>query len=162
MHHADRRLGAALIVCALAWLWLVSTQIPDAGTEWPGPRGFPLLLGVALAILGVCLAAARATWNSRSPIPNPQSSIPAPRSRRIAAAVFALLVLYAFLLDKTGFVISTAALMMAALTVVLRIRRWLFVAAFAVVFSIGCWVVFNSLLGIPLPPGTWIAAGGAR
>lgn len=80
----------------------------------------------------------------------------------MAGAVFALLVLYVLLLDKAGFVISTAALMVAALTVVLRIRRWLFVAVFAVAFSIGCWVVFNSLLGIPLPPGTWIAAGETR
>lgn len=157
MSRTDRPLGLVLTLAALAWIGLVYTQIPGAGAEWPGPRGFPLLLGVVLAILGLSFMAAPGsrTLDSGSPIP-------APRSPQVAGAVFGMLVLYASLLDRAGFVISTAALMVTALAVVLRIRRRLFVAAFAVAFSLGCWVVFNSLLGIPLPPGTWIAAAGAR
>lgn len=157
MSRANRRLGVALLLVAVLWLWLARTQIPDTGSGWPGPRSFPQVLGVALAILGLCIVAVSRTSDSDS-----ASRTPAPGSPRLASTVFAMLMLYAFLLDKAGFVISTAALMLTALAVVLRIRRWLFVTAFAVAFSIGCWVVFNSLLGIPLPPGTWIAAGGVR
>ena len=127
MSRVDRRLGATFVLVALAWLWLVDRHIPEVLTEGePGPRAVPFLLGIVLAILGIALA------------------------------TFALLVVYAFLLDRAGFVISTVALMVAALAGVLRIRRWLFVAAFAATFSFGCWIVFNTLLGIPLPRGAWV------
>jgi hypothetical protein len=152
----DRLPGLVLLVAALVWVWLAYTRIPDTGSEWPGPRGFPLLLGVVLAALGLALAAAP---GSRTP--DPGSRIGHPDSA-IAGATFLMLVLYAFLLDKAGFVISTVGLIAAALALVLRIRRRAFVAAFSVAFALACWVVFDSILGIPLPPGTWLAAFGAR
>jgi hypothetical protein len=74
----------------------------------------------------------------------------------MALGVFSLLVAYAFLLDKAGFILSTIALIVLAMTVLLRMRSWLLVAGLAVVFTFGCWVVFVSLLGVPLPGGSWM------
>ncbi|OFW00348.1 MAG: hypothetical protein A3I61_07095 [Acidobacteria bacterium RIFCSPLOWO2_02_FULL_68_18] len=147
MSRVDRRLGATFVLVALAWLWLVDRHIPEVLTEGePGPRAVPFLLGIVLAILGIALALE----------PGPKGPGGTRRETGIALATFALLVVYAFLLDRAGFVISTVALMVAALAGVLRIRRWLFVAAFAATFSFGCWIVFNTLLGIPLPRGAWV------
>ena len=154
MHHADRRLGAALIVCALAWLWLVSTQIPDTGAEWPGPRGFPLLLGIVLAGLGVWTMAAR------SRIPDPGSPIPDPRSPRAewaaAGGTFGVLMLYAFLLEHAGFLLATPVVIILAMAGLLRMRRWVPILSLAAGFTVGCWVVFETLLGSPLPRGSWV------
>ena len=148
----DRRLGATLVLIALAWLWFVYTEIPAAGTEWPGPRGFPLLLGVVLAFLGASMALAPQTANQE-----PGSPIPDPRSRRIAVGICALLILYAYLLERAGFLAATLILIALTMVAVLRIRRRVFVVGFAAAFSVGCWVVFDLLLGIPLPRGIWIA-----
>jgi len=165
MSRADRWLGATLVLMALAWLWLVYTDIPDAGTEWPGPRGFPVLLGIVLALLGSWLialpepqASEPRTHEPRTPGPVPP--IPDPDFRRdlaVAGRVFALLVLCAFLLDRAGFLIATPLVIVLAMGGVLRMRRWLFIACFAAIFPLGCWVVFSALLGIPLPRGSWMA-----
>lgn len=153
MSRADRWLGAILVLVSLVWLWLVQREIPDIGAGWPGPRGLPQLLGVALALLGLALAAARAVA--------PRADTPPPagephRGWSIALLTFAMLVAYAYLLDKIGFLPSAVALMAVALAGVLRLRRWVFIAGFAVAFSLGCWIVFSALLGIPLPPGAWL------
>ena len=149
MPGVNRRLGVALVLIGLAWLWLVQYYIPQVPTEGePGPRFVPFVLGVVLAVLGIALAVH----------PGPRVPVdPSRRETRIALATFAMLILYAFLLDRAGFVLSTAALMVAAVVGVLRIRRWLFMAVFAVAFPVGCWIIFDSLLGIPLPSGTWVA-----
>lgn len=144
------RLGGTLVLISAVWLRLAYTQIPDAGAEWPGPRGFPLLLGISLAALGVVVAAGRVRPRVGTA---PQADPPA---TSIALATFAMLVVYASLLDTAGFLIATAALMVVAMAGVLRIRRWLFIGVLSAAFSLGAWAVFSVLLGIPLPRGTWL------
>ena len=73
------------------------------------------------------------------------------------AGTFGLLTLYAFLLDKVGFLAGTPIVMVLVLAVLLRSRRWLSVVSLAVGFTLGCWLVFDVLLGTPLPRGTWMA-----
>jgi hypothetical protein len=162
MSHADRWLGAALVASALAWLWLVSTQIPDAGTEWPGPRGFPQLLGILLALLGVWMMSAAGTRipdpgsptrDHGSPSPDPGS-----RAREIAVAggTFGVLLLYAFLLEHAGFLVATPVVIVLAMAGLLRMRRWVPIVSLAAGVTLGCWVIFDTLLGSPLPRGSWI------
>ncbi|MBI3049726.1 MAG: tripartite tricarboxylate transporter TctB family protein [Acidobacteria bacterium] len=147
MSRVDRWLGAVLIVLALVWLWLVQTQIPDAGEEWPGPRGFPLLLGVVLAILGVWM------------ILFPGSRTPDPGSRghelAVAAGTFGVLVLYAFLLERVGFLLATPVVIALAMAGLLRMRRLAAMLSLAAGFTLGCWAIFEALLGTPLPRGAW-------
>jgi len=163
MSRVDHRLGLALTLIACAWVWLVYTQIPDLGAEWPGPRGFPLLLGVGLAVLGVWMLVV-APADPRSPIPDPGSPIPGspfpdPRSRpheaAVAAGTFGVLVLYAFLLEHAGFLIATPIVIVVTMTGLLRLRRWTTVLSLAAGFTAGCWMMFEAL-GTPLPRGSWI------
>ncbi len=157
-------LGVVLTLLALIWLWLVNTQIPDVATDGePGPRALPMLLGIILAILGVALALSRTAGppagedgsSSAEPAPRTQAD---PPTARTALATFALLVAYAFLLGKIGFMSATAALMLAAMGGVLGMRRWVFMIVFAVAFAAGTWLVFSTLLGIPLPRDPWLAS----
>lgn len=162
------RLGAALVLIALAWLWLVRTEIPDAGAGWPGPRGFPQLLGVVLAVLGVWMmaaglggSAARVDERTR---PTDTGELP------VAAGTLGVLVLYAFLLERAGFLIATPLVIVLAMAGLLpfdaaqgtpsagrgvRLRRWLPIVSLAAGFTFGCWIIFEAL-GTPLPRGSWI------
>ena len=151
-------LGVVLTLLALIWLWLVNTQIPDVATDGePGPRALPFLLGIILAILGVALAAQ--TYAGRVPTSTSIKDAQAdPPLGRTAILTVGLLLGYAFLLDKAGFITSTAVLMLTAMAGVLGMRRWFFMTVFAVAFAAGTWLVFNTLLGIPLPRDPWLAA----
>jgi len=148
-------LGVVLTLLAVVWLWLVDNYIPDVATEGePGPRALPFLLGILLAILGVALALSGpasppAEEDGRS------SAGPAPRT---AITTVALLLAYTFLLDKLGFITATAVLMLTAMAGVLGMRRWVFMAVFAAAFAAGSWLVFNTLLGIPLPRDPWLVS----
>lgn len=168
MARVDRPLGVVLTFVALVWVWLVYTRIPDAGTEWPGPRGFPLLLGVILAILGVWMAVAappgpRPTApegrGTRPTHDDPGSLIPDPRSRHrelaVAGGTFGVLILYAFLLEHAGFLIATPLVIVLIMAGLLRLRRRLPILWLAAGFTLGCWLIFEAL-GTPLPRGSWI------
>ena len=141
----NRGLGVSLTALSVVWLWLAATYIPDIPIEGePGPRAFPFVLGIILAVLGIALAL------QPSDVGRVQPRTP------IAIATVALVIAYAFLLDRAGFIISTIALIVVAMTGILGIRRWLFIGSLAVGFTLGCWVVFVSVLGVPLPGGSWM------
>jgi hypothetical protein len=161
MPRVDRRLGLALTLVALVWVWLAYTRIPDPGTEWPGPRGFPLLLGVLLAGLGVWMVVSAGPLRATRPTyaESTGSRVPDPGSRRhelaVAAGTFGVLVLYAFLLEHAGFLIATPLVIVVTMAGLLRVRRWLPILSLAGGFTLGCWVTFEAL-GTPLPRGSWI------
>lgn len=152
-------LGVVLTVLAIIWLWLVDTQIPDIASEGePGPRALPFLLGIILAILGLALAyvgRVPPSTGAREATADPPTD---PPTGRTAITTVALLLVYAFLLDKLGFITATTALMLTAMAGVLGMRRWVFMAVFSVAFAAGTWLVFNALLGIPLPRDPWLAS----
>lgn len=171
----DRRLGPSLTLLALGWLWLVLAYIPGARAEGePGPRAFPILLGVVLAGLGACMAvlarvSARpgraATRPASAGLAVPSADRPAVpetipsitrREATFAGSTFGLLILYAFLLDKAGFLIGTPVVIALTMGGLLRVRRWGLVLSLAVGFTLGCWVVFAAVLGTPLPRGAWV------
>ncbi len=163
----NRRLGVSLTVLAVVWLWLVATYIPDIATEGePGPRAFPFALGTILGVLGIALALQpadvgrvrpgdvgrnRPRTGNKGPAADPPN-----RKTAIAVATIALLLAYAFVLDKAGFIISTIAFIVVAMMGILGMRRWLLIGSLAVVFTLACWVVFVSVLGVPLPGGSWM------
>jgi putative tricarboxylic transport membrane protein len=142
-------LGPLLVLVGLLWLWLVNTQIPDVAAEGePGPRAMPFLLGVLLAILGVVIAVAPRQEEPRQAQQH--------RDWRAALTTVALLLVYAYALDTLGFISSTTLLMLAAMAGVLSMRRWVFMLVFSMAFAAGTWLVFNTVLGIPLPRDPWL------
>lgn len=154
LERADRWLGPFLIVAAAVWLWLCYSDIPGARSEGePGPRAFPVLLGIVLCVLG-CTIALSAFFARPDKAPE---TIDAPTRREgwLVVATFSLLMLYAFLLDKAGFLIATPVVVILALQGLLRIRAWMTSLALAAALTSGCWLFFALLLKAPLPRGAW-------
>ncbi len=150
----DRWLGPCLVLLAVVWLWLSYTQIPGAHSEAePGPRAFPLLLGALLAVLGAALSVSAfvaARLDSGEEIPAVTR-----REALIAAGTFGLLILYAFLLDKAGFLVATPTVVAIAMRGILRGQSWTLTLLLAGGLTLGCWVIFVFLLEAPLPRGAW-------
>lgn len=152
----DRWLGPWLTVLAVVWLWLVYAYIPGARFEGePGPRAFPVLLGTVLAVLGVLMTLQALTSAGQE---RAEETMPLPTRREagLVAGTFGLLILYAFLLDKIGFVAATPVVIALAMYGLVQVRRWLLLGSLAVGITLGCWVVFDVLLGTPLPSGSWV------
>ncbi|ROU00469.1 tripartite tricarboxylate transporter TctB family protein [Marinobacter sp. R17] len=94
----DRILGLGLFVLAVAYGW-GAQQWPEpfGGAETVGPETFPTLLSVVLALSSVYLIVK----------PDPDAHWPVGRTAAEILLAIAILVVYAFLLEPLGFVIST-------------------------------------------------------
>ena len=75
------------------------------------------------------------------------------REAAFAAGTFGLLISYAFLLDAVGFLIATPVVLIVTMSGLLRMRRWALILSLGVGFTIGAWVIFDVMLGTPLPRG---------
>jgi putative tricarboxylic transport membrane protein len=138
---SDRLFGGIAFLLALAFI-AGATQIEAALIfDSLGPRAFPILIGVILAISS-CYLILR---------PDPEPDWPAPR--RVVEILFALVVMlaYGFLLEPLGFVIATAV---AAALLSWRLGAPLATAGLSGIgISVGIYVVFHLILGLSLARG---------
>jgi putative tricarboxylic transport membrane protein len=158
---SDRWLGPLLSVLSLGWLLLAYLYIPDSNVPGePGPRAFPNVLGYALLTLGLMMTMSGFT---RRPEPAPAEAEAGGEAAaslvkhelRIVLGTFGLLLLYAFLMEKTGFLVSTPIVLVLGMAGILRMRRWRFIAGMSIGTTLVCWIVFAQLLRVPLPRGSW-------
>jgi putative tricarboxylic transport membrane protein len=151
----ERLAGTALLVAALVWVGLVYWTIPPSQDTTPGPRVFPLWLGLALAALAVAVIAR--TFVASAADGRDESGPVTGLEVWSVVSVIALTVLYGTVMEKLGFLVATTLFVAVALVVLLRITRPLFVASMALGMSVGAYLLFSKLLGTYLPPGTWIS-----
>lgn len=157
----DRWVGLVFMAFAVAWCILVQSTVAATGMEGaPGPRAFPMLLGESLFVLGGIMVilslirpvAAAADDGSVEPLRRDEAAL--------AGGGIVLLLLYAFLMDKLGFLLSTPLIVVLALRVLLGIRGWFKIAAVAASLTVGCYLVFGVVLQANLPQGDWISIEG--
>jgi len=131
----DRILGLGLLVLAVAYGW-VAQQWPEpfGGAETVGPETFPTILSVILAGGSLYLMVK----------PDPDASWPVGKSALELVIAVLVLVVYAFLLEPLGFIISTT---LAVGTPPVRA----FVTG--LVSAVVVFVVFNYGLSLSLPAG---------
>lgn len=155
LDRVDRWLGPCLVALAVIWLWLSYNYIPGARAEGePGPRAFPILLGALLIGLGVMMTVFALRAGRRGAADERVEAVSG-RETVIVAGTFAILMLYAFLLEKLGFVLATPVAILLMMRGILRIRAWMTNLLMAGGITLVCWLVFVKLLEAPLPRGTW-------
>lgn len=152
----DRWLGPCLMLLAVVWLWLSYQYIPGARSDAePGPRAFPVLLGAALFGLGLMVTVS-ALLAARRPGPAGDRVAAVTRHEAfIVGSTFFLLLLYAFLLERAGFIASTPLVVVLAMRALLRRQSWTLTLLLAAGITFFCWLIFVVLLEAPLPRGTW-------
>jgi putative tricarboxylic transport membrane protein len=158
---SDRWLGPLLSVLSLGWLVLAYLYIPASNVPGePGPRAFPNVLGYALLMLGLVMTVSGfsrrgAAAPADAEADGDAAAAPLKDELRIVLGTFGLLVLYAFLMEKTGFLVSTPIVLVLGMAGILRMRRWRFIAVMSIGTTLVCWIVFSLLLRVPLPRGSW-------
>jgi putative tricarboxylic transport membrane protein len=158
---SDRWLGPLLSVLSLGWLLLAHLYIPDSNVPGePGPRAFPNVLGYALLLLGLMMtvsgfARRPKTARAKAEADGEAPASPEKRELRVVLGTFGLLMLYAFLMEKTGFLLSTPIVLALGMAGILGMRRWRFIAGMSIGTTLVCWVTFAVLLRVPLPRGAW-------
>lgn len=140
---SDRIFGGVGLALAAFYIWAASI-IPDSFmVDVIGPRTFPYIVG---AILAIC--SAYFIWR-------PDSEPAWPMLRDLSEIVFAaaVMLLYAWILPKVGFLASTV-FATAYLTWRLGTKPFnsLIVGAAT---SVGIYVVFHLVLGLSLAKGPW-------
>ena len=114
----------------------------------PGPGFFPLVLAAAFTL--VCVAMAVAAFRSPDRGDGQASSLRWPKIAVTAGALF----VYALLLERVGFVLSTFALLLFFFRGLER-QRWIVALAGSIVTACVTYLVFKVWLHVQLPPAPW-------
>ncbi|MGB3934556.1 MAG: tripartite tricarboxylate transporter TctB family protein [Burkholderiales bacterium] len=146
----DALSGAALVALGAAVLWHIQGFPPMPGQKY-GPAWFPGLISIGLIACGALLIAARL----RAAAPQPLVELPGwlrrPRATAAVASVVVGLLAYILVVDKLGFHLTAAALLLAWSR---QLRaRWSLALPVAVAATVLIHLAFYKLLKVPLPWG---------
>ena len=140
---SDRVFGGVCILLAAFFIWQ-ATQIETGFIVDPlGPSAFPIIIGVVLALGGLY------------PIIRPDPSPAWPAAGRLLDIVFAVAVMiaYALVLPRIGFVLATAV---AASLLGWRLGSGPVSAVLGgIAIAVGIYVIFHLVLGLSLARGPW-------
>jgi putative tricarboxylic transport membrane protein len=135
---SDRIAGLIFLVLSI-WYGVTAGNYEASFGDPLGPAAFPQMLAAPAGLFSLYMIL--------RPDPDPEWVAGAPAVRQLAT--LAVLVAYAFLLEDLGFVLATA--LGVALLGRLLGSGWGKSAVSGVVMSVGLFVVFDNLLGLPLP-----------
>lgn len=142
---SDQASGLTLLALAV-WVGWLNLEFPVGTLAEPGPGYVPQLLAVGLGVIGILVAA----FGSRS---TPLSALPWPEATR-ALVIMTACVLATYALERIGYRITIAALLVFFLGVIER-KAWWMTALVAAVFSLASHYVVGVMLKVPLPRGPW-------
>ncbi|WP_230970630.1 tripartite tricarboxylate transporter TctB family protein [Nitrogeniibacter aestuarii] len=141
----SERIFGMFLLCLSAVGLIIGWDLKAAFSYEPvGPRAFPLLVHSLLAVCALLLIV------SRRP---PTTWAPSPVLLRIGA-MFLIVLAYAFLFDKLGFVISTV--LMCIPVARLFGGTWRQSALGALGLGAGLFILFDRVLDVVLPTGLWL------
>jgi putative tricarboxylic transport membrane protein len=139
----DRVAGGALVVVGLIAVWQ-SLQFPLGSLQRPGPAYMPLLLALLLILFGVLLAV---TGSERG-----RFTAIVWHEWRHAVAIFAACAFAAWGLERLGYRLTMATVLLWLLLVLER-RRVLSSLVLMVAIAWGSFFLFDGVLRVPLPRG---------
>jgi putative tricarboxylic transport membrane protein len=145
----------SVLVTMLGILYTVSTlMMPAAKIGNPQePKIFPLLLGIALLLLGVLLVLEEIRNRPKMDTEKTEAKKSLEFGPAEQSIVWTILngVLYTVLFDRIGYVFSTFLFLSLELIIFRGKKGWLQSLLIAVIFSVLAFVLFNTALGVYLP-----------
>jgi putative tricarboxylic transport membrane protein len=140
----DRIAGGIILVIGMAIIWQ-ATRLHIGNFTVPGPGFFPLLLGIVVVLLSVCLIVfAEETGGDKS-------SFSWGNLKRVAS-VFGVLLFYGAVLELVGFLIASFVLLLY-LSLVIGKQRIAGALLRAVIMTGLSYLLFDVVLKTQLPKG---------
>ena len=139
----DRVAGGALVLVALLVVW-ESRKLPLGSFRTPGPAYMPIVLAAILLVFGALLA-----------ITGGRAGLVASvgwAEWRHAVAIVLVCTFAAVALERLGYRVTVAVALAFLLGVVER-KGLVFTVAFSLVLATGSFLLFDTLLRVPLPRG---------
>lgn len=153
---SDLTLGILALIGSAGYLY-ETTRIPESLLEDSvGARGVPLAFGWTMAAVGaiLCLRGLVRGRTDAAPTSTGRDFAAALRPHAQALGLLAILVAYVVVVPYAGYIPSTALLIgTAAWFSGAERSRYLVIAAIA--GAVALWLMFDPLLGISLPAGSW-------
>lgn len=141
---SERIFGGVLLLVSLAGIWIARGFEAPFSYEPVGPRAFPLLILALLGISAVSLMLEKKSETLWAP----------PAALKRIAALFLIVLAYAWLFDKLGFVVATALMVIPAAR--FFGGSWKQAAAGGAGLGVGLFILFDRLLDVALPTGLWL------
>ena len=148
MQRLDKIGSVVCLVIAGIALWQ-SFRVPMGNIRQPGPGFLPFWVGMILALLSAVL------WfeaSSRKPAPEPVRFLSGERKWAYVAAAGIALLMYTFLLESLGFVISTFLLLIFLFRVIGKQKWWVGVTG-SILVTFFTHLIFKVALKVQLPRG---------
>jgi putative tricarboxylic transport membrane protein len=141
----DRVAGAALAVLGAIVLWQ-SRALPLGTLATPGPAYMPVALASLLVLGGLAIAL---LGGAAPPLARVEHG-----EWRHALAILVACAFAALALERLGYRLTIGAVLLFLLAVVER-KRAAGALLFAAAFAAGTFILFDTLLRVPLPRGPW-------
>lgn len=150
MREDDRACSLVLLGIAIA-ACLGASQYEVGTLGNPGPGLFPLVLGTALGVLSLIILAG-GIMAKRTAVQGAGAIQRGSILRKEALYAVLALIGYGFLLVPLGFIVTTFAVFVFLFRFVVD-HKWPVALGSALILALGAYVIFNTLLGVPLPRG---------
>lgn len=145
-------LVSSIITMAVGLTYMImALNFPNATVGRPlEPKIFPVILGIAMTILGFALLIDELIKNSKSKDKETIKLSFGNNGKKIAITVINAIA-YALLFNILGYVLSTIIFLEVELLIFGGLKSWKISTIVSVIFSIIAFLIFNTLLGLYLP-----------
>lgn len=145
------KIGMPVVMILISGIFLISSfAIPKATLGNPnGPLYFPIGLSILMLVLSVVYL-----FNELKTLNEQNEKIQAlfqGRTMKLIGVTIALGVVYSFIFERAGFLVSTMIFLGCLIFYVNGVKKWLVNIVVTVVFSFITWYGFSELLGVSLP-----------
>lgn len=130
----------------------MSITLPNASIGNPiEPKIFPLLLGIGTTICGIILTIIEGRKKTAGKETKKENGKGLSHDSKLIIYTCVVALVYALLFEPIGYVLSTILFMGAMLFALNGKEKWKTNIIVSLGFSIGIYILFLKLLGIPLP-----------
>lgn len=145
-------LVTSIITIAVGLTYMImALNFPNATVGRPlEPKIFPVILGIAMTILGFALLIDELIKNSKSKDKETIKLSFGNNGKKIAITVINAIA-YALLFNILGYVLSTIIFLEVELLIFGGLKSWKISTIVSVIFSIIAFLIFNTFLGLYLP-----------
>ena len=145
-------LVSSIITIAVGLTYMIMAfNFPDATVGRPmEPKIFPIMLGIALTILGLALLIQELMKNSKNKEKETIKLSFGNNGKKIAITVVNAIV-YAILFNILGYILSTIIFLEVELLIFGGLKSWKVSTIVSVLFSVIAFIIFNTFLGLYLP-----------